>query len=343
MKIGVNFDGFKISDSQNRTKPNPPQDYIQDSFKIFQEHGIDVVRIPAYWESYEKDPQGFSQELNFISDEADKSNISCIYDNHQWKCSSSIGYGIGFPNSIISPLFQNNSSNHDPFKPPSKEDIEKFWNNWWDRMIKSFDGNDGWDMQLAFIQKVIETVNNKTPTIAFELLNEPQVFRHSDFKKVSKYHDYVLSKVTDLTDKAMIYCYSYAGHLGAFNLPWVQAKIKPSLSVSNKIIFDIHPYPPYYIVMLYFRLILKLMKTGTILVGEYNSGTGDGVKISLSQHKRYLRTFKKFFPYGVMFWQWSYITDSGHPAFNLARIINGKISLNTNFDSFVNALKDVSN
>ena len=78
MKIRVNFDGFKISDYQNRSKLIPPQRYIQDSFKIFRKHGMDIVRIPVYWESYEKDPEGFIQELDIISDEADKSNISCL-------------------------------------------------------------------------------------------------------------------------------------------------------------------------------------------------------------------------------------------------------------------------
>ena len=72
----------------------------------------------------------------------------------------------------------------------------------------------------------------------------------------------MLSKVTELTDKSMIFCYSYAGRPSAFNFPWTQARIKPSLAVSNKIMLDIHPYPPYYIVMLYFRLIVKLMKKG---------------------------------------------------------------------------------
>jgi len=254
-----------------------------------------------------------------------------------------LGYGIGFPNSIVSQLYQNNSSEHDSFKPPSKEDIEKFWNGWWDRAIKSFDGGDGWDLQMDFFQRVIETVNNKTSTIGFELLNEPQVFRHSDFKKVSSYHDNLLNKIAEMTDKILLFCYTYGGGLSAFNFPWTQAKIKPTLPVNNKILFDIHPYPPYYIVMLYFRLIVKLMKMDTFLVGEYNSGTGDGIKISLSQHIKYLKTFKKILPHGVMFWQWSYIMDNGHPAFNLAKTVDNKISLNNNFDSFVKAIKEVSN
>jgi endonuclease/exonuclease/phosphatase family metal-dependent hydrolase len=123
MRIGLNFDGIKVSDYQNRSKPLPPQEYMQDSFKIFLKHGIEAVRIPVYWESYEKDPDSFIEELNLISNEADKNNISCIYDNHQWECSSFLGYGIGFPNSIVSPLFQNNSFHRDPHKHPSKKDV----------------------------------------------------------------------------------------------------------------------------------------------------------------------------------------------------------------------------
>lgn len=89
--------------------------------------------------------------------------------------------------------------------------------------------------------------------------------------------------------------------------------------------------------MLYFRLVLKLMKISTVLTGEYNSGTGEGLKINSSQHKRYLKTFKKFLPYGIMFWQWSYINDNDHPAFNLAKNVDGVIAPNDNLDNLVKA------
>ena len=65
MKIGVNFDGFKISDYQNRSKLIPPQRYIQDSFKICREHGIDIVRIPVYWESYEKESRRLYSRIGY--------------------------------------------------------------------------------------------------------------------------------------------------------------------------------------------------------------------------------------------------------------------------------------
>ena len=80
-----------------------------------------------------------------------------------------LGHGIGFPNSIVSPAFPDNLTNYDPYEPPSKKDVEMFWNNWWDRAIKSPNGNDGWDSQLKFIEKVIESMKNKKSIIAFEL------------------------------------------------------------------------------------------------------------------------------------------------------------------------------
>lgn len=339
MKIGVNFDGFKIADYQNRLRPEPPIDYIHDSFRIFSDNGLNLIRIPVYWESYEKDPQGFMHELEIISCEADKCDISCIYDNHQWECSSFLGFGIGFPNSIVSQVFQSVQSMRNSSSPPLKSQVEKFWNCWWDRTVKNNEGRDGWDVQSVFLKKVIDTVHNKKSTVGFEILNEPHVFRWRDFKKVSDYHDYIIRRAVDSTDKVILFCYAYAGRINAFNLPWMQARIRPSLPIKNNTMFDIHPYPPYYIVMLYFKLISKLMKTKSIFVGEYNSGTGNKVAISLSQHKRYLSTLKKFSPYGVTFWQWSYIRDNGHPAFNLTRVADGKIASNGNLENLINALK----
>jgi hypothetical protein len=41
-----------------------------------------------------------------------------------------------------------------------------------------------------------------------------------------------------------------------------------------------------------------------------------------------------------MFWQWSYIKDNDHPAFNLAKNVDGVIAPNDNFESFVKAIKN---
>lgn len=95
--IGINFHGYGSSMSQNRSTLPPPKNYIEDSFKIFVENRITCIRVTLYWESYEHDTDLFDADLNEISKMANRYGITCIYDNHQWECSSWIGCGIGMP------------------------------------------------------------------------------------------------------------------------------------------------------------------------------------------------------------------------------------------------------
>lgn len=90
--LGVNFHGFscalrqngKVTPSSLPQQQQPPDDYLEDSFRIFKQSQIRCIRVPLYWESYENNPECFNQELDSISSLADKYGISCIYDNHQW-------------------------------------------------------------------------------------------------------------------------------------------------------------------------------------------------------------------------------------------------------------------
>src|ERR1051325_5495139 len=107
--IGVNFQGFESSAYQNRITPEPPQDYIENSFHIFSKNNISMLRIPYSWESWEVNKSGFHEDLQKISNVADAYDISCIYDNHQWECSSWLGWGIGMPNSLLSCHYGNNT------------------------------------------------------------------------------------------------------------------------------------------------------------------------------------------------------------------------------------------
>ena len=79
--LGVNFHGFSCASHQNNSHDlKPPKEYISDSFKIFKETRIQYIRFPLYWESYEKNPEGFIEELDTFSSTADEYNISCVYD-----------------------------------------------------------------------------------------------------------------------------------------------------------------------------------------------------------------------------------------------------------------------
>ncbi len=47
--FGVNFNCFRCATYQNHENmPEPPDNYIDDSFKIFHEEGINCIRIPIY-------------------------------------------------------------------------------------------------------------------------------------------------------------------------------------------------------------------------------------------------------------------------------------------------------
>lgn len=334
---GVNFHGFGCASYQNHSRvPTPPTEYIADSFKIFKEAGIRCIRFPLYWESYEKNPEEFNQELDNVSSAAEKYDILCLYDNHQWECSSYIGEGIGFPNSL---LIQSFEPDPDSSGRPSRQELKKFWNGWWDKKLESTEGKDGWDAQLEFILGVIKRVKNKNSTLGFEILNEPQVFRQVDFRKVGNYHDYIIKNISAITDKPLFFCFTFSAALGVINFPWDQAKAKPSTNVENNIIFDVHPYPPNILTMGYYKLISSLMNKITMCAGEFNAGTREWVTINEREFKEYIKTLKRFKVYGGAFWEWSYNVDNTHPAFNLTTVINNKIYPNKNFEIFVNTMR----
>jgi Cellulase (glycosyl hydrolase family 5) len=342
--LGVNFHGFKCASYQNGAKTlRPPNEYINDSFKIFAEAGIRCIRFPLYWESYEKNSEEFIQELDVISSVADKYDVLCVYDNHQWKCSSCLGYGIGFPNSLLIQAFEKDPSIENSLSPPTRRDLEKFWNGWWDRKLETDKGKDSWDAQLEFLEVVIKRVKDKKSTVGFEILNEPQVFRQGDFKKVGNYHDYIVKKISMITDKILFFCFTSSASLYAINFPWEQAKTKPSFNVGNNIIFDVHPYPPYVLTMEYYKVLSSLMKNISIYVGEFNAGIKKGVEINAIQFKKYIKRLKDFKVSGAAFWEWSYVIDNDHPAFNLTNVIDDKIYSNTNFDNFTNVIKEDHN
>lgn len=344
MYYGINFQAVKCACYQNRVNSEPPKNYISESFKIFSENGLKYVRIPIYWESYEKDQKEFNQELDTISNEADRNNVFCIYCNHQWKCSSYLGYGIGFPNSLIKPYFDKDKEKLSSLDPPDLRNLKKFWDRWWDKKLITEDGREGWVAQLEYFKEVINKVKYKKSTFGFEILNEPQVFRQKDFKIIAEYHDYFFKNIEQLTDKTLFFCYTSSGSLlNATNFPWQQVKIKPAIHISNKIVFDIHPYPPSCLFLIYYKILSKLLQNIPLIAGEYNSSIGKNTIISFKRHKRYLDRLKRFSILGGLFWQWSYVKDNQHPSFNLTETSGEKIYPNDNFKNFIAAINKNKN
>jgi Cellulase (glycosyl hydrolase family 5) len=332
--LGVNFHGYKSSSYQNRFTPPPPKNYIDDSFRIFADSGITCVRVTFYWESWELNREQCLDDLRVIADSADKYGITCIYDNHQWECSSWIGCGIGMPNSVMSNYYERMPAEHIPNFNTKKD----FWNRWWNRKIKTADDKDGWDAQLSYLVDFIKLFNNRKSTFGFEILNEPEVFSLSHYNKIGQYHDYMIKELRKITDKPLMFCWALP-HV-SFDNPILQARIFPSRHKHNNMIYDVHSYPLSLIRMTYFRLIRLLMGNIPLYIGEFNSGFTSGAVLNQDQLLEYMNICKKFGVYGCAFWRWSYTYDQNIPAFNLAHVVGGKIEPGIYFKYFLKALRE---
>jgi Cellulase (glycosyl hydrolase family 5) len=329
--IGINFQGYGSAMYQNRPTSAPPQDYVEDSFQIFSENNISLVRIPYYWESCEANKSDFYGDLAKISKVADAYDIECIYDSHQWECSSWLGFGIGIPNSLLSSVYEKNNTGS-----PNRSIIKDFWNRWWNRKIITKDNIDGWEAQMNFIKEVISYLENKKSTFGFEILNEPQVYCISDYNKIGLYHKYTIKELRKTTSKPLFF---NAAISHTIDNPLSQSALAPDKN--DNIIYDVHMYPPSYYNMQFFKFTSYLMRIAQIYVGEFNSGCVYRTGLSREDLTRYLRLFSRSKIFGWAVWRWYYVTDINIPAFNFATIKNGKINQNSNFINLSHAIREI--
>jgi len=330
--IGVNFQGFESSAYQNRTTPVPPRDYIDDSFQIFSKNNIAILRIPYSWESWEYNKGDFYDDLEKISTVADAYGISCIYDNHQWECSSWLGWGIGMPNSLVSNNYEKNSENS-----PNRNTIKDFWNKWWNRKLRTRDNIDAWESQISFLKEIISYLRNKKSTFGFEILNEPQVYNILDYKKIGHYHNYAIRELRDSTNKPLFFNAAISNI--TFDNPISQSLVAPN--TKENIFYDVHMYPPSSYNLMFFKFASALIRNVQIYVGEFNSGFKYQTSVSKDQLLKYLKLFRQSGIYGWALWRWYYVKDSNIPAFNLTSIANGKLVANTNFFNLTEAISEI--
>ena len=182
--IGVNMKGLYTSTiPKNLSSIRFPDNYYNDSFKLITGAGMNHIRYVFYWQAYEKDPLSFINELQTVASLADKWGLHVIYDNHQFHTSSWLDpvRGDGFPPS----LFNDNKSY--PFGSggsPGNPSAVNWWTKWWNRNITDIRGIDGWALQIGFLKKIIETVENHKSTLGYEILNEPQIQTADQWEKI---------------------------------------------------------------------------------------------------------------------------------------------------------------
>ena len=329
--IGVNVRGFYTGTAQakNASTYGPlPVNYYDDSFRIISQAGMNHVRFIYFWESYEKNPTLFMNELNTVAQAADKWGIKVLYDNHNFHTSSWLDQqrGIGFPWSLLKDnptAYPFGSGGGTPF-PGSKA----WWTNWWNRSIKDSSGTDGWTLLADFLKKIVNTVDKHPSTLGYEILSEPQVHSTDQWSKIGQFNTFMVSTLRSVTQKTLAYSMSVPVDLkspigvSAENL----AKMVPS-NKSN-VVFKISVYGvptnPNNYQGERFSIFVKTAKlVGVPLyIGEWNNVkrqktiNEEGLVVSKinpqlsdinqTESNLMVQTFKNTNVWGMAYWIWNF-------------------------------------
>ena len=352
--IGVNMKGLYTSIIHKNLSSIPfPDNYYSDSFKLITSAGMNHIRYVLYWQAYENDPISFINELKSVASLADKWGLHVIYDNHQFHTSSWLDpvRGSGFPPS----LFNDNTSY--PFGSggsPGYPSAIKWWTKWWNHTLTDNRGIDGWILQIGFLKKVIETVENHRSTLGYEILNEPQIQSADQWEKIGMYNTFVANELRKITNKTLVFDMTIPVVFHDLKINMTSANIAKLLPENkNNIVFKISLYG-IPTVGSYAEQKINLLSgltnmTGVPLyIGEWNDVSreerinveGKTVKeinqeiSDLNQTNADIMTkkFKDIGVWGWAFWNWSYLPDSS-PDFNLITVtLNGHMATTKYFD-----------
>jgi hypothetical protein len=359
--VGVAMKGAYVDQKENRENtPLPPATYFDESFRLLSEAGLNHVRFLFYWEAYEKNPQGFMNEIEQVANAADKYGIKVIYDNHQWHTSSWLEKrGTGFPTS----LFANNSQQY-PMNSGGKEGepvAKLWWSNFWDGTIKDGQGNDAWTLLADFYKKIVAAVDSHESTLGYEILSEPHVESADQWEKIGSFNSFITDELRSVTQKVIVYSMNVPVDLnGPIQLtPENLADMAPANkeNVWFKIsVYGIPDRDQYQKER--FDLFLKTRDlTGIPLyIGEWNNVVRTQVNgvfqldpqksgLNLQIADTMLEAFKNENITASAFWKWDY-QDADTASFNLLSHQNGTMTTTGYYtilkDSVANVYGDLS-
>lgn len=319
--------------SEKETEENEivaPRNYYEESFKLIHDAGMNHVRYLLYWESYEKNPSQFMEELEAVARTADKWGLKVLYDNHQWHTSSWLeSRATGFPSF----LFQDNSElEMDSGGNTNDEGARIWWTDWWNRSVKDTSGNDGWSLLSAFLTKLVDTLDGHPSTIGYEILSEPQIHSDDQWEQVGQFNTFMVNELRKVTQKTIAFSQQVPASINAPNIevsPENQAKMVPANK--NNVVFKISLYGVSTDSFQKARLdgLVKAARLAEVpvYVGEWNNVVrereGGVFRISpessdLTQEEAnlFLEDFKRLNVWGWAYWQWNY-NSHRVPNFNL--------------------------
>ncbi len=174
-----------------------------ENMKFMKSYGMNLIRVPMYWEAYVHDPTAFLNEIELIAKTADGYDMCVIFDNHHWYTTSYWNLevwgnsdGRGFPSFVVKNFPVRNNDYESTAGP--------FWNAFLSNSIW-VNGRSAWDLQAEFFAKVISRADKYDSVAGYEILNEPHLFDPSQYEKLGNYHTYMAKKIRDLTDKKIFF------------------------------------------------------------------------------------------------------------------------------------------
>ena len=355
--FGMNMRGYYTAMPQERDfKFSVPENYYEDSFKALSDAGIKFVRYLFFWESYERDPISFMNELKSVADTAEKWGISVLYANDQYDTSSWLGpkTATGFP----SLLFENDPSSY-PYGTgggigPKDDTAKRWWNNWLNRSVADEDGNDGWTLQAEFLKKIVNAVDDYTSTLGYEILNEPHVDEVSQWEKIGVYNSFMTDELRTVTHKTIFYDRQVPSELdGPVQAsPQNMAKMAPA-SKDNVIfkatIFGLPTDSSYAESRLHYYAKAAQLAGVPLCICEFNlrsygnNEIGEDENVTMTQENLNLMVEKinELNVWGLAPWVWT-IKEHTNPNYNFVDFGEDGMNTTENFGYLRNAILNIA-
>jgi hypothetical protein len=312
---GVNMEGYYTTMSEARNFENQqPANYYDDSFRIFSEAGLNIVRYLFTWEAYEKNPDLFIDELSNVSKSADKWGLNVVYANDQYHISSWLDpkSGYGFPSFLF-------TSNQDrfPFNGGGSSDTEiarSWWSSWYDNTITDVGGHNGWTLQANFLKRLVIAVNKHTSTLGYEILNEPQVYSEAQWTKIGNYNTFMASELRQLTNKTIVFDRQLPSDIGGVigALPENMAMMAPrnmSNIVFKSTLYGLPSHCSYAEARLSTAVRAAQLMKVPLWMGEFNIGVTPEkpiADINQTDIDLFINKFHEVDAWGWSLWLWSF-------------------------------------
>jgi hypothetical protein len=347
--FGMNIRGYYTAMPQERDfKFGIPENYYEDSFRIFADAGIEFIRYLFFWESYERDPFSFTNELKTVANTADKWGIQVLYANDKYATSSwlSPNTGTGFP----SILFENNPSY--PYGMGGRlEDqaAKEWWTSWYNRTVTDVNGNDGWTLQAEYLKKIVNTVDSHKSTLGYEILNEPQVYSADQWEKIGSYNTFITTELRKLTSKIIVFDRQLPSDVGGpiYALPTNMAEMAPENRtnvVFKATLFGLPTHCSYAEARLNTAARTAQILGIPLWLGEFNIGITSlfpVADIDQNDVDLFISKFGEINAWGWSFWMWSFRENPPNVKnYDLVNVTEHEIRTTKYFEYLKNAVDE---